>query len=280
MIDHRQSEQAVALRQLGDLFPISVRTYGDRLVHHGLVESHPGPREHQVPERHHADQQAPMIDHVDIGEVLDLVVELAETLDGFPRGHPHLQECHISRHQPARRVRSVLEESQQLVGDPRIEAGQYLLPVLLVQLAEEVGRHVGIHGGDEIRSSGRVESFENINAQLGAHLVEDSGCVSGVEVGEEVGGRVGVQFLEDVRRVMGVGAGQFLPLGGMRVQVLLDLVGLDPGRAPQPLGEFPWPGQLYSHRLVSTGVGSCCRSMMGTARRMLEEAGFGWPAIP
>ena len=63
---------------------------------------------------------------------------------------------------------------------------------------------------------------------------------------------------------MGVGARQRLPLGGMGIEVLLDLIRLNPGRTPQPLGKFPWSGQTYAQRIVSSGVRSCCQSMMGT----------------
>ena len=142
----------------------------------------------------------------------------------------------------------MLQQGHQLAGDGGVEAVDQGQEVFSVQLAHQIGRHVGVHGGDQVGGPGGRQILQQLRPQLGAHLVEDARRRERIELGQQVGGGVGAQLLKDVGGVVGVGLRQGFPFGGVGVEVLLHRLRLYARLVPQALGQFPRPPQPYLHR--------------------------------
>ena len=247
MIHYRQPEQAVTGGQLRHLLPVGVGADGDRAAGHSVVQGHPRAGEHQIPKRNHPHQVASMIHHVHVGQVLDLVVQLAQPFDGFPGGNAGGKHRQVGDHQAPRRVGGVREQSRQFAGHLRFQLAQQAFPPLRAQFAQQVGRHVGVHGSDYFRRPFLLHPVQQSRPPLGPHFVQQPGGYFAVQIVQQDGGRLRVQLLQNVGGVVRVGGRQRPPLFRMGMEVFPHRARFHPGRPPQSLGELARAQQAHPH---------------------------------
>ena len=211
--------------ELGDLAAICFGGDGDGIGDHHFVESYAGTVEHQVPEGEHAEQPLLLVDHVHVGEVLQLVVETADGLDGLAGAHPDGESCDLGGHYAAGRVRRIGQQLEHLAGELLVEFGDEPAPDIRLDLGEEIGRVGGVHHFQQICGILWRKDLEDVGGQFGPHLLEDFGSLGGWQVGEQLGGCLLTELLEDVGYIVGVGAREGLPFLAVAVEVLLDISG-------------------------------------------------------
>ena len=96
----------------------------------------------------------------------------------------------VGRHQAAGGIVVVGDEFAQIVRRLAVHLAQQLFLTFLRQVAEQIGRVVGVH------------LFDDVGGALGAEIVDDRTLHVGVEVLERVGSRLVVERADDPRRVL------------------------------------------------------------------------------
>ena len=81
----------VALSEFRSLLSIGARRDGNRVLDHDVAETDSRPLEHEFAERQHAQQMAFVIHYVDVRQILQFLVHLADAFDRFAGGHPDRQ---------------------------------------------------------------------------------------------------------------------------------------------------------------------------------------------
>ncbi len=247
-VDHRDPEEPVALDEVGHLLPVDEGTHRDRVGDHHLFQARPGAGEDQIPEVDDASQPALVVDHVDVGQVLVLLVELTDPLDRLTCGQAQRQCGDLRGHETARRVVGVLEKSADLLFCGVLEQGEHVLADLVVELVEEVGGSLPGHLRDRRGELLDRHLLDQLGGELGGDLLQDVGDVPGIQLGEEAGGVLFAQLLEDIGCGAGGSLGERLPFLAVELEVVRHLFVIAARRSDQVPGKLARSSESESHR--------------------------------
>ena len=198
--------QVVLCYVLRHVLLVLVRTRGDEVVvDRDGGKPVRGVRDCERLQRYDAGKAALIIRQVDVIDGLEVVLQVAELLDGVRRGRVLRKRHHLGRHDAAR---GVLAVSQQLANGLLLlhaHQAQQLLGLVVVQLAHELRRVVRVHLGQHAR---RVRLL-HVAHDLGGHgvVVELGHRLAGllvVQLCKHLAAQARVKPLQDVRDVRGV----------------------------------------------------------------------------
>ena len=153
----------------------------------------------QGAQREHAGERTGGVGGVDVIHALEILVELAQAIDGIGDGRCCRQGHELGRHDT---TGGVLLVAQQVAdGALLLDAheAQELLGLLVIELVDEGGGVVGVHQGQH---RGRVaigQALEHLGHELVViELGDGLGGLRRVELGEDLAAQARVELLDDV----------------------------------------------------------------------------------
>ena len=200
-IRHGQGEEVVLGHRLGDLVGRDVRRDGPHGSRHGALEKRVVVGGEDVAHGERAQDALLLVDDVEVEERLGVAGDGPEALEGLAHGESRRERDEVRPHEAARRVLVVHEQLGHLFGRALFHELDEVPGVLALDLAEDVGRLVGRHLLEDLRSAPLGQVLDDLRLHLGLQLVQRLGRRLDLQLLEDPGSLGARHLAQDVRDV-------------------------------------------------------------------------------